>query len=203
MSWVRAPDSGTRLIERANEISIFGVLEDLFGIKVPSEGRSFKSYCPYAFEHPDGGVEKGWRTYPSTNSSFCFVMHGYLDPVRLVSIQRDVRPVEAAKWLLRHYGLLKPVSYGRRMQELLAEREASVQRVGSTAYLVEALQAALSAIPAYAERQFAPDVAAAMEEELEGLDAILVNIRGDPSEPVRSWYSEAKRHLSRIVEAHV
>jgi hypothetical protein len=192
-------EGAARLIERANDISIFKVLADVFNIYHPPEGRSYKGYCPFAWEHPDGGLDKGFRTYPSTNSAHCFVMHGYLGPVKLVQIGQDLRPVEAAKWLLREYGLLKPRSYQARFAEVREEMEARERSIGSTAYLVEALQSYLARVPGYEDKQFSSQVAGVMEEELERLDALLVS-PGDPRRAVRDWYYNARRHLTQVVE---
>lgn len=188
------------LIERANRISIFTVLEDFFGIRHPASGRSYKGYCPFGFEHPDGGIDKGWRTYPATNSSYCFVMHGFMPPVRLIQIRRDVKATTAARHLLEHYGLLRPRPYHERFKELVAERETRLTNIGQTAYLVEALHTALAAHPSYAEAQFSDRFSGAVESELERLDALLADKGSATEEGVREWFRQAKQELTQLLE---
>lgn len=97
-----------RIIDRANrEVSIFDVLEDYFDLYLPRDGASFKSHCPFSNEHADGGMDKGFRTYPGSNSSMCFVQHGYMPPARLFALKYGESQVRAAKRLLGYYGLLE------------------------------------------------------------------------------------------------
>ena len=195
-----APTWAERLIERANEVDIFDVLEDFFEITVPREGSSYKSHCPFAFEHPDGGrLDKGFRTYPGSNSAMCFVMHGYLGPVRLIQLRYSLKAVTAAEKILNAYGLNRPRPWRDRIREVMVEAEQRQTRpgVGDPAHAAEALNIALRKEPAYLRRQFDPDVLNAMEVVLDRLDMVMQG--GDP-EDVRRWYDRAKSVMVQIVK---
>lgn len=189
-----------RLIERADtEVSIFDVLADFFGMRVPREGRSFKSRCPFADEHPDGGrLDKGFRTYPGSNSSMCFVVHGYMGPVRLVQLRFGLRAVTAADKILDAYGLSRPRPWRDRLREAMveAEQRAAAPGTGDPAHAVEALHIALRKEPAYVTRQFDDDVLHAMDVVLDRLDVVMAT--GDP-DAVRRWYDAAKNAMLKIV----
>lgn len=181
----RRRSDARNLIERANAVSVFDVLHDYFDIDHPRDGGSFKGYCPFGFEHADGGIEKQWRTYPATNTSYCFAGHGSLTPVRLVQIKKDVRATDAATDILRRYGLFTPRHFRERYAELVREREERTRQLGSPAYLVEALR---TAVGDGAEN---PE---AMERVLQRLDEVLA---ADPTEAaVREWFHWARRELN-------
>lgn len=183
------------LIERANEVSIFDVLRDFFNLHLPREGRSFKSYCPFAEEHPDGGLDKGWRTYPATNSSMCFPLHGYMPPVRLIQIKYRERAGKSAERILRSYDLLKPRHWRDRYTELAHSKEHQPHEVvGNPQHAVGALNYALRTHPDYAVKQFNPEIMAAMEIVLDALDQSVST--GDP-EQVREWFIKAKAAMLR------
>ena len=190
---------GFRIIERANEVSVFNVLEDFFDLYLPREGESYKSRCPFGDEHEDGGLDKGWRTYPATNSSFCFPMHGFMPPVRLVSLKYSERPVKSAERILRHYDLLRPKHFRHRYNDLLVEKERreSQQTIGNPQHAVEALNMALAQIPAYTRRQFDADVMGAMEAVLGALNEVIA--RNDP-DVLREWYRKSMSALTRVIE---
>lgn len=191
--------SGMELVDRANSaVSLFDVLEEFFGISHPRSGRSYKGFCPFGFEHPDGGLDKGWRTYPATNSSHCFVMHGLLNPVRLMQIKSDQKPVKAAVRLLEHYGLIAPKHWRERYQDVLLEREQRQRSVGNPQHAVEALGMALASVPGYDVRQFDPDVMRAMEIVLERLDDAVS--ASDPEQAIRKWYKAAKTGMARVIQ---
>lgn len=188
-----------QLIDRANEIDIFDVLTQFFRIDVPSGGDSFKARCPFAHEHADGGLDKGWRVYSATNSSYCFVMHGILTPVRLIQIKDDIWAKEAAEKLLRHYDLLRPVPWQERAELLLEQRSRMDEpRVGSPTNAVEALQMHLQQVEGYDSRQFDADVQQAMEKILEVLDRVYE--RDDPEEALHLWFDRAKKYMTATVK---
>lgn len=185
-----------KLIDRANAVSIFDVLEDFFDIAHPRSGGSFKGYCPFRWEHADGGLDKGWRTYPTTNSSHCFPMHGMLTPVRLVQLKFDLRATRAAERILDNYGLLRPKSWRERYGRLVIEREQKERAAGNPQHAVEALSLALKAVPGYESRQFDSDVIRGMEIVLERLDEA---VQSDDPEAVRKWYRKAKQGMARVI----
>lgn len=192
------PTWAEKLIDRANEVPIFDVLADYFDKYVPREGASYKSRCPFGDEHPDGGMDKGFRTYPGSNSSNCFVMHGRMDPVRLVQMQQGVKAVRAADMILSRYGLNEHKPWRVRMSELAVEVEQRQARsvMGDPAHVVEALNIALRKEPEYVHRQFDADVLAAMEVVLDRLDRVM---QTEDPERVREWYGKAKIVMLKVV----
>lgn len=193
-------EQAQRLIERTNEVvSVFDVLTDFFGISHPSQGRSYKGYCPFGFEHPDGGSEKGFRTYPATNSSYCFFQHGSMPPVRLIQIDKGWKAVRAAYFLLDHYGLSKPQHYRKRFAALQIARETAGANLGRTSYLVEALHTGLASHEKYQDAQYTDTFSAALEEELETLDGLLADRDTATEEAVREWYAKARRRLLEVL----
>lgn len=196
----RKPQSwAERLIERADEVSIFDVLSDFFDIYVPREGTSFKARCPFGDEHPDGGLDKGWRTYPMSNSSNCFVMHGPMGPVRLVQLREGIKATRAANLILDRYGLNRPRAWRDRYWDVAVEVEQRQNRpvAGDPALAVEALNIALRKEPEYVRRQFDDDVLHAMEVVLDRLDAVM--LLNDP-DALRAWYDKAKSVMLQIVK---
>lgn len=189
---------GEALVEQANDISIFKVLRDFFDLDLPSEGKSYKSWCPFGFEHPDGGIERTWRTYPATNSSYCFSGHGYMPPVRLISIQKGWGSFKAAEYLLEIYGLLKKKSYRERYNETVLDREMRQESPGPATDLVEALHVALRAHPGYAAHQFDESYQQTLEGALASLDAMLSNKATEVD--IRAWFDEARGALGKVLD---
>lgn len=185
------------LIRRANqEVSVFDVLEEHFDLRLPREGSSYKSYCPFQFEHPVEW-EKNFRSYPGTNTTYCFEMHGALGPVRLIQLKEDIGPIEAATKLLDAKGLLKPKDVGERWAEVIAEREK--KNLGSASYMVEALNTNLAMHPSYADGSISSGFMDVMEEQLNVLDIILNDPRASDV-VVRAWYSRARVKLLQALD---
>lgn len=183
-------------VDRANAVPIQTVLNDLFGIYVPGGlDRSWKTTCPFGFEHPDGGVERNMRVYGS-NSAYCFAMHGFLTPVRLVQLRSEVGQKRASGILADRYGLVKREPYWTRMKQLVAEQSTKVREAGSPTSAVAALQAALERDERYAMRQFDPDVTQVMESELERLDEVLIT---KAEGGVREWLRGALTRMSEML----
>lgn len=174
------------ILGRASRISIFDVLEDFFGIVAPRSGESWKGACPFGFEHPDGGLSKGFRTYPATNSGYCFVMHGVVDPIRLMAIREEVRATTAARHLLEHYGIPIEQGWRNRARDLIAESATRSTALGDPTWAAHALQTSLERYEEYAAAQFEEDVANAMDAALRGLDE-LMRSPGTTDEDLRSW----------------
>ena len=185
------------LVRRANhEVSVFDVLEEEFNIRHPREGGSYKGWCPFAFEHGDGGVEKQFRTYPATNTAYCFAMHGILTPTKLIEVKYDLTPTQAAMKLLDAKGLLKAKPVQERWAEVLSDRQREVH--GSPQTLVEALHTYLSTHPVYADGSLTNEFMSAMEKELAVLDHVLADDRVN-STVIRAWYSKAKHELMEVL----
>lgn len=186
-----------KLINRANAVDIFDVLEDFFDLRIPRTGDSYKSRCPFYYEHADGGLDKGWRTYPATNSSMCFPMHGYMGPVHLIRNKYGDRPFRAAERILKHYDLLRPKPWWERYDTLALEQAQARTAVGNPQHAVSALNLALRSVSGYTLRQFDSDVLAAMEVVLNRLDEVAQ--QDDPS-AVRLWLQNAKKIMTHVVE---
>jgi hypothetical protein len=191
------------LIEKANEsVSIFEVLAEEFGIHHPREGRSFKGHCPYGFEHPDGGIEKGFRTYPATNTGHCFVMHGQLTPVRLIALKNDWSQRRSAEWLLRKAGLLDARPWQERWNEMEMEKlQARPEDLGDPQDLVEALHASLRDHPAYPAGGVSPALSDALEARLGVLEKKLST--GAAKQDVAAWYEATKIVLRQVLDKEV
>lgn len=184
------------LIDRANDFPIQTLLEDEFGIYVPIDlPRSWKAYCPFSFEHPDGGTDRTLRVYPS-NTAYCFALHGMMRPVRLVMMQREIPAAAAARWILEKYGLESAaLPYWERMPRLVLEHEFRTSAGGSPVHAVEALQQALLTQPGYLDRQYDPDVVEEVERWLEKLDA-LADVHQEGA--LHEWLKEALSSIGKV-----
>lgn len=195
----RRPSKTQPYIDKANTIPIIQVLLDVCQTSIPTgmTAGSWKTWCPFSFEHPDR-IKKGFRVYEITNTSHCFILHGSMRPVRLVQLAKELPAITAAYWLLDHYDMSRPRSYKARFNELLVAREQRSSTLGSSAYLVEALQVELGHVDGYEMRQFDTDVTTALEAELEGLDKLLVGPATEAG--MHQWYTKARDRLVQIVK---
>lgn len=95
-------------IEFANDhVSIVEVLSHC-GIIVPDDipvGGSYKTHCPFDFQHPDGGESAALRVYSGTNSCYCFAESLSMSPTRLWSLHRGITQFAAARDLLSSRGM--------------------------------------------------------------------------------------------------
>lgn len=184
-------------IEKANEIPIQDVLKDYFDIYVPMELESaWKTFCPFGFEHSDFGLEKAFRVYPDSNSSFCFAEHGSMNNVRLLQMHEGISAKKAARKLLVHYGLMDTFDWRKHFQEIAEQR--AEQTAISTASLVEALHLALSSHPAWSHLQFHPDMQEALELRLTVLEGYITD--GKDAESIRAWYDYTRTDLLTLME---
>ncbi len=181
------------LIDLANTIPLATIFSEFYGIEVPETdefSRSYKTYCPFQFDHPNP-IDRNFRYYPTTNSSYCFEVHGLLTPVRLTAMARDRGTKEAAMFLLQHYGKLRPKKWEDRWQELVLAREARTSvRMQSAC---EALHIWIEAT-GFSTHQFEPWFQEQLRDSLEDLereDKVLV----DP----KLWLTQAKQGLKVAV----
>jgi hypothetical protein len=175
-----------RLVELANTVTLDVIFRDFLNEEIPwGDFRSHKLHCPVGFEHRDGGVDRAMRIYPSTNSAFCFAMHHYLNPVKVVSLTHDDSTVRAALRICRRYDLIKPQDYKSRYYELAAQR--SVVKPVDPATLVEALHVSLSRHPRYDVLQYDPLVISAFDRQLELLDTVDLT----DASAVRAWFTSS------------
>lgn len=190
------PSYAEKLVEQANtRVSIFDVLEDFFRIYVPREGLSWKSHCPWSDLHPDGGVSKGFRTYPETNSAMCFVQCGYLTPVRLIARKYHEPEFRSARRLLSFYGVGAPLPWKERWASLSDEPEVNV---GNPQNIFAALSQRLQRLPAYRSRQFDPDVTTALGRIHGSLESVLAD--HPTPQRLQAWLDGAFDALVPIIE---
>lgn len=187
---------GRALVAAANRVSIFDVLHDYFGINHPRSGTSYKDRCPFgSVMHSDGGIEKNWRTYPSTNSSYCFDVCGYMGPVILIERKFDLSTTAASEMLAQRYGFAEQKPWTERWKDLVAEQEQTSE-LGDPAWCVEALHTVMRRHPNSMEKIGDPIVEGVVEEELERLGEVLSH---EPDEDaLRDWFDHA---AARVREA--
>lgn len=148
--------------------------------------RSWKTICPFGWEHADGGIGKNFRVYPS-NSAYCFELHGSLTPVRVIMMSRGCGAHRAAMYLDSKYALTVPKEvYWEKMKRLVLERETREVSVGNAQNAVEAMHTALHRLPGYADVSLDEEMLGTIEERLEELDRVLRARDGS----VRVWLAE-------------
>lgn len=183
------------LIVRADtEVPIAEVLAEC-GIIVPSEiVGSWKTRCPFAYEHADGGLDKNCRTY-SSNHMFCFASHGTLRPTQIAARHRRMRRLEVAEALLNERGLLRP----RTAKELWAAADERSREthdtLGKHADAVLALQRSLADVEL---DELDPNVQVVWHEVLRALDAVMAN-PDSGLDDLRTWLAESRVRLSETV----
>jgi hypothetical protein len=172
----------------ANEkVRVEDVINEYFApdLPIPYQSTSWKTSCPFQFEHEDFGFEKQFRVYSETNSCYCFKMHGHMDPVilwqsRLPGANRRVAAID----LLETYGIeTKTKNWKERFRETAAERTMILD----PAPVMQAFQVMLHSLPDYGKRQFEADV-------IDDVDVCLKEIaRKVPTfhtyETMARWYS--------------
>lgn len=190
----RTLSAAQKKIALANTVPIHDVLADYLGLEVP-QAWSFKAHCPFGAEHPDGGLEKGWRAYAGTNSSFCFVLHGFMDPVQILALAHGVSRQRAAGTLIDHYRLGRTHDYRKRFAEI--QKESKIQTGGpDPLYVTQALQVALRTNPAYVQRQFDPEVQSGVAKALAALDWVCV----EEPDRIRGVLERAKNEVFKLLE---
>jgi hypothetical protein len=180
------------------EVSVIAVLNDYFRTHIPIDAEGWKTYCPFAREHEDGGIDKQFRVYHSSNSGHCFALHGTLDPVRLWRQRRPYGSLtDAAQDLLDTYG----VEYRRKpWRERWAELHEAPEETGIDAKaVVAAFTTWLNAQPDYLERQYDEDV-------LLSVNFVLSRVHGVCAQAttigeVESWLARAKTVVTTVCAA--
>jgi hypothetical protein len=199
----RRPDDSVHawddpLVGRANtEVRVEAVLNDHFAMHVPLEAEGWKTRCPFAAEHEDGGLDRQFRVYSSSNSGYCFALHGRLDPVRLWRLRSWFPSIRAtAEDLLRSYGVeYRSKPYRERMALL---RQSSGFRVDADS-VVGALRVYLTSQPLYEARQYDDSI-------LRGVNLVLNEVRDlcDRAETlgeVETWLQQSKQQLDQLLTA--
>jgi hypothetical protein len=177
------------LVLRANrDVALTAVLNDYFDAHVPSDAEGWKTYCPFAKEHEDGGLDKQFRVYTSSNSGHCFALHGTLDPVRVWRLRRYFATMpDAARDLLDTYGVAyrrKP--YRERMAEL---RDRPAFTIAPT-QVVQTFNVWLRAQPGYHEHQYDQDVLRSVNSALSEVHDLCARARD--LEEVELWLQSVK-----------
>lgn len=184
------------IVVKANtEVPFAEVLNRYFGMHVPVDAEGWKVRCPLYSEHEDGGLDRQFRVYASTNHGYCFALHGSLDPVRLWR-QRSYFPShqEAARDLLRAFDIdWHPVPYWERMAALRDQPPMSVD----ADTVVSALTVWLNQQPGYDARQYDKDVLTVVNYLWNQVPALCA--RTNDIAEVETWLDEAKRQLTTVL----
>jgi hypothetical protein len=145
------------LTEAAGEVIPMPLAASWAGI---GTGGRAKAYCPFGFDHPDGGTEPALRVY--RDHAWCFSCQLYFTVSSLLAAVWELPEEDAAAEALRRHGW-KPADYAHLWEE--ASRPPAPDR--------EALAKALetwcrAACPDWEERQY-DDVVAEKTARLRGL----------------------------------
>lgn len=185
----RGSEKVLREIEAANRISIIKLLRVLHNIDA-DEQLPMKLYCMWGNTHADGGLERALRTYPETNSAFCFAGCGWQDPVGLARRTWGLRAYRAAQRLNDEYG--DPT---KTWQERVEANARSTTPADIKAILPAVLHYHLQADPDYGTLSLDPRVLAATEAALVQLDGA----NPTPDE-ARAWLGTAVKAVSEALD---
>lgn len=191
-----APWHDPLVVQANTEVSFVTLLNEHYKMHVPVDAEGWKTRCPLATEHDDGGIDRQFRVYASTNSGHCFALHGSMDPVRLWRL-RSYHPTlkDAARSLLDAYGIesrAKP--YWERMADL---REPTPFQADPDV-LAQTINVYLSAHPDYEDRQYDVNV-------LHHVNSVLSQIaplceQAQEIGEVEEWLRASKSRLSQALE---
>ena len=185
-------------IERARKVPIHDVLRDFCNITVPYSEGSYKTYCPFSSEHPDGGKDRTMRVYSATNSAYCFALHGNMDPVSLVVLLKGIPARVAAQQVLQKYNIPSRAPWRQRYQEILLDSERRESQAVDAAALVEALHVALSQEPHYLDSLFSRRLNDVLEARLQVLDSIVGTAN---EEEIREWFQSTVEMARRLLNS--
>jgi hypothetical protein len=175
----------------ANErVRIEDVINQHFNpdLPVPYHTTSWKTSCPFAFEHEDFGFEKQFRVYSETNSCYCFKMHGHMDPVSLwQSRLPGLTKRQAAIDLLETYGIDTKT---RNWRERFRETQAEAASAFDPGPVKRAFQVMLLSLPDYGKRQFDEDVIADVDTVLKEIEEKVPKFRSRKS--MERWFDSVK-----------
>lgn len=175
------------LYDLANQISMRDVMYDFFHTTLPEVDRPYKIYCPFGVEHRDGGIDRAFRYYPSTNTAYCFSIHGFFTPVRLMAMKEDLSFYAAANLLIEHYSI-----DGTRTPEIIPCESTRI------AYLQRALMISLTSHPKFEKGQYAPAFSEALHSAFSDPPA------SDAAESeLRVWYSDCRKGLAAVLDREV
>lgn len=144
-----------------------------------------KTYCPFGgIYHKDTRV---MSIFEDTNSAYCFLSCGYLTPVRLIEMSKDLTREEAITFAFDHVGYKEP-SPEERWDELMSPKFVVDK---------ESLEAALKIycariIPDWEVLQFEPKAALLLERCLSALNRVRTSENAD------KWLVAAKAAMARV-----
>jgi hypothetical protein len=179
-------------VDRANElIRVEDVLNKHFnlGEEIPADTDRWRTYCPFGYEHEDGGRVKELRIYTSSNTCYCHKMHGNMDPVRLwqhhLGFDRSRR--KSAIDLLETYGIsTRSKSY----QEVYKEVSEGAQVELVAPPVIQAFHSYVRSFPDYWQRQFDEPVIELMDTIITLIQAKVPTFRD--FEELAPWYIKLK-----------
>jgi hypothetical protein len=170
------------LLSLANRIIPFPVAARWAG--VDAGGRA-KAYCPFGFEHDDGGREQALRVY--SDHGYCFSEQRYFSVTSLLAAAWDVSHEDAAAEALRRYGW-KPVSLAHLWEGVTAAQEPDRNSLRAALVVWCASQC-----PDWALRQYEAGPAGKLAQCL-GL-LFLVTSEAD----CETWLAAAKRAMGQYL----
>lgn len=94
---------------------------------IDAGGRS-KTWCPFGFEHDDGGREQAFRVYP--DHGYCFAEQKFFSCTSLLSLVWEVSREDAAARALREYGW-RPAGYAHLWADASREQEPDREALAS------------------------------------------------------------------------
>lgn len=163
------------LIDKANEVvdirDIYNEMQS--GSLAPSgEYSSWKIWCPFGYEHADGGLDKNCRLYPPTHI-YCWASHGVIRPTYLYARWKGMPQKKAAEELLKARGFLTERNFRAWWNELVDERDQKQHsRLGAQTFAIQALQQALATDSLYQQEEYSEPVRSAWVLVLAKLDLL-------------------------------
>lgn len=106
--------------EKAREVPIPAVVRDFAGIELRRSGRNYVGLCPFHQERTPS-----FTVTPEKQMFYCFGCGAGGDGIAFVARLRGLRPLEAAKLICRHFGLVvadDPADLARLRREAAAQR---------------------------------------------------------------------------------
>lgn len=153
---------------------------------------SAKTYCPFGeIYHADGGQSRALKVYPETNSAYCFAGCGYLNPVKLVALDKGWSEHEAAEFLLEATGYVAPTPEAR-WAALVVEDKPSIDQDA----LAAAFQLRCARLfPDWDERQFDAKVSKKLAQALSLLPKVTTE------EEQEKWLTVATQAMQKVMSS--
>jgi hypothetical protein len=172
------------------KVRIEDVINQYFNpdLEIPYNTTSWKTSCPFQFEHEDYGFEKQFRVYSETNSCYCFKMHGHMDPVSLWQARLPgATRRQAAIALLEAFGIETNTKHWR---ERFREAQDLRDEPFDPAPVKRAFQTMLHSLPDYDKRQFDGDVITDVDTALGEIERRVPEFKS--SKQLEMWFNSLK-----------